>query len=251
MVTPALFAKYKTAADYARSPRGVLEREIHSTGFFNSKAKSLRAVGAAIAAEHGGRVPGHDGRARRAARASDARPPTSSSATPSERTRASSSTRTSAASRGASGFTRQTDPVKIEQRSERDRAEGPADARGAPPDLPRTTDLRRPEAPLRRAARSSRCAPKSVCRPPEKARPLDRNQFSGEPAENPVNNPAEMAQKSRNRRVPAPDCTDPLCDRRSASPISDLAGCPTPCAARQNRETGARSFFHTCNRLRE
>ena len=57
MVTPSLFAKYKTAADYARSPRGVLEREIRSTGFFNSKAKSLRAAGAAIAAEHGGRVP--------------------------------------------------------------------------------------------------------------------------------------------------------------------------------------------------
>ncbi|MFY9552860.1 MAG: endonuclease III [Thermoanaerobaculia bacterium] len=57
LVTPSLFAKYKTAADYARSPRGVLEREIRSTGFFNSKAKSLRAAGAAIAAEHGGRVP--------------------------------------------------------------------------------------------------------------------------------------------------------------------------------------------------
>jgi endonuclease-3 len=56
-VTPGLFAKYKTAADYARAPRGVLEREIHSTGFFNSKAKSLRAMGAAIAAEHGGQVP--------------------------------------------------------------------------------------------------------------------------------------------------------------------------------------------------
>ena len=57
MVTPALFAKYRTAADYARSPRGVLEREIRSTGFFNSKAKSIRAAGAAIAAGHGGRVP--------------------------------------------------------------------------------------------------------------------------------------------------------------------------------------------------
>jgi endonuclease-3 len=57
MVTPALFAKYRTAADYARSPRGVLEREIHSTGFFNAKAKSLRAMGAAIAAGHGGKVP--------------------------------------------------------------------------------------------------------------------------------------------------------------------------------------------------
>jgi len=57
MVTPQLFAKYKTAADYARSPRGVLEKEIRSTGFFNSKAKSIRAAAAAIAAEHGGRVP--------------------------------------------------------------------------------------------------------------------------------------------------------------------------------------------------
>ncbi len=57
MVTPQLFAKYKTAADYARSPAGELEREIRSTGFFNSKAKSIRAAGAAIAAEHGGKVP--------------------------------------------------------------------------------------------------------------------------------------------------------------------------------------------------
>jgi endonuclease-3 len=57
MVTPHLFAKYETAADYARSPRGVLEREIRSTGFFNAKARSIRAACAAIAAEHGGRVP--------------------------------------------------------------------------------------------------------------------------------------------------------------------------------------------------
>jgi endonuclease-3 len=46
MVTPHLFAKYRTAADYARSP-----------GFFNSKARNIRAAGAAIAAEHGGTVP--------------------------------------------------------------------------------------------------------------------------------------------------------------------------------------------------
>jgi endonuclease III len=57
MVTPQLFAKYRTAADYARSPKGVLEREIRSTGFYNSKAKSIRAAAAAIAAEHGGKVP--------------------------------------------------------------------------------------------------------------------------------------------------------------------------------------------------
>jgi len=57
MVTPALFAKYKTAADYARAAPGVLEKEIRTTGFFNSKARSLRRAGAAIAAEHGGQVP--------------------------------------------------------------------------------------------------------------------------------------------------------------------------------------------------
>jgi len=57
LVTPALFRKYKTAADYARAPAGELEREIRPTGFFNSKAKSLRRTGAAIAAEHGGKVP--------------------------------------------------------------------------------------------------------------------------------------------------------------------------------------------------
>ena len=56
-VTPALFRKYRKAADYARAPAGELEGAIRTTGFFNSKAKSLRKAGAAIAAEHGGRVP--------------------------------------------------------------------------------------------------------------------------------------------------------------------------------------------------
>jgi endonuclease III len=56
-VTPSLFRKYRTAADYARAPAGALEEAIRSTGFFNAKAKSLRRAGAAIAAEHGGRVP--------------------------------------------------------------------------------------------------------------------------------------------------------------------------------------------------
>jgi endonuclease-3 len=56
-VTPALFRKYRTAADYARAPAGELEEVIRSTGFFNAKAKSLRRAGAAIAAEHGGKVP--------------------------------------------------------------------------------------------------------------------------------------------------------------------------------------------------
>ena len=57
MVTPGLFRKYSTAADYARAPAGELENDIRSTGFFNAKAKSLRRAGAAIAAEHAGQVP--------------------------------------------------------------------------------------------------------------------------------------------------------------------------------------------------
>jgi endonuclease-3 len=56
-VTPALFAKYRSAADYAKAPPASLEKMIRSTGFFRSKTKSLRGAAAAIAAEHGGRVP--------------------------------------------------------------------------------------------------------------------------------------------------------------------------------------------------
>jgi endonuclease-3 len=55
--TPELFRRYRTAADYSRAPAGELEEAIRQTGFFNSKAKSLRATGAALAAGHGGRVP--------------------------------------------------------------------------------------------------------------------------------------------------------------------------------------------------
>ena len=51
MVTPALFAKYRTAGDYAAADPQVLEREIQSTGFFRNKTKSI------IGMAHGGQVP--------------------------------------------------------------------------------------------------------------------------------------------------------------------------------------------------
>src|ERR1700724_4707946 len=54
-VTPALFAKYRSAADYAKAPPASLERMIRSTGFFRSKTRSIRGAAAAIVAEHGGR----------------------------------------------------------------------------------------------------------------------------------------------------------------------------------------------------
>ena len=57
MVTPKLFARYRTAAEFAAVPQETLEQEIRSTGFFRNKAKSIRAAAAAIEEEHGGNVP--------------------------------------------------------------------------------------------------------------------------------------------------------------------------------------------------
>jgi endonuclease-3 len=57
MVTPALFAKYRTAADWAATPQETLEQEIRSTGFFRNKAKNIRALAAELAEKHGGELP--------------------------------------------------------------------------------------------------------------------------------------------------------------------------------------------------
>jgi endonuclease-3 len=57
MVTPALFAKYKTAEDFARADPRVLEQEIHSTGFFRNKTKSIIGMAQALVEHHGGMVP--------------------------------------------------------------------------------------------------------------------------------------------------------------------------------------------------
>jgi endonuclease-3 len=57
MVTPALFARYRTAADYARAKPTELEKAIQSTGFFRNKTKSIRAATTAIEKKHGGKVP--------------------------------------------------------------------------------------------------------------------------------------------------------------------------------------------------
>jgi len=57
MVTPHLFAKYRTAADYAVADPRVLEKEIQSTGFFRNKTKSIIGMGQALVERHGGEVP--------------------------------------------------------------------------------------------------------------------------------------------------------------------------------------------------
>jgi endonuclease-3 len=56
-VTPALFAKYRTASDYAGADPEVFEREIQSTGFFRNKTKSILGMARALVEDHGGRVP--------------------------------------------------------------------------------------------------------------------------------------------------------------------------------------------------
>ncbi len=56
-VTPALFARYRTAADYARARPAELEAQIRSTGFFRAKARAIIAMARALVAEHGGEVP--------------------------------------------------------------------------------------------------------------------------------------------------------------------------------------------------
>jgi endonuclease-3 len=56
-VTPNLFARYPTAADYAGADPTELEEDIRPTGFFRNKAKSLRGMARALVEDHGGEVP--------------------------------------------------------------------------------------------------------------------------------------------------------------------------------------------------
>jgi endonuclease-3 len=57
MVTPALFARCRTAADYLALPQAELEEMIRPTGFFRNKARAIREACASIELRFGGRVP--------------------------------------------------------------------------------------------------------------------------------------------------------------------------------------------------
>jgi endonuclease III len=57
-VTPVLFSRYRTAADYASADRAELEKIIQATGFFRAKANSLIGLGQALCDRYGGEVPG-------------------------------------------------------------------------------------------------------------------------------------------------------------------------------------------------
>ena len=56
-ITPALFRKYRAAADYARADPRVFEGEIRSSGFFRNKAKNIIGAARRIEEAYGGKVP--------------------------------------------------------------------------------------------------------------------------------------------------------------------------------------------------
>ena len=57
LVTPALFARYKTIEDFAAADVAEVETYIHSCGFYKSKAESIVGMANRILDEFGGRVP--------------------------------------------------------------------------------------------------------------------------------------------------------------------------------------------------
>jgi endonuclease-3 len=57
MVTPALFQRYRDAKAFAEAETAELEGLIQSTGFFRSKARSIKETCRDIVEKHGGAVP--------------------------------------------------------------------------------------------------------------------------------------------------------------------------------------------------
>lgn len=57
LVTPALFARYPTAADYAAADPVELQELIRSTGFYRNKAASIQGMAQALCDDYGGEVP--------------------------------------------------------------------------------------------------------------------------------------------------------------------------------------------------
>jgi endonuclease-3 len=57
LVTPGLFAKYRSVKDFAEADRSELETEIKSTGFYRMKARHIINTSRAIVEQFGGQVP--------------------------------------------------------------------------------------------------------------------------------------------------------------------------------------------------
>ena len=56
-VTPVLFARYRTAGDYAAADEAELEKVIEPAGYYHAKAKALTSLGQALCDRFGGEVP--------------------------------------------------------------------------------------------------------------------------------------------------------------------------------------------------
>jgi len=56
-VTLALFAKYKTAKDFAQAPLPEIDVAINKVNFYHNKAKSIKAAAQMIVEKFGGKVP--------------------------------------------------------------------------------------------------------------------------------------------------------------------------------------------------
>ncbi len=57
MVTPGLFRRYGSAADFAGANQAELEQQIRSTGFYRMKARNIIACSKALVERHAGTVP--------------------------------------------------------------------------------------------------------------------------------------------------------------------------------------------------
>jgi endonuclease-3 len=57
IVAPSLFAKYKSAQDWAKAELETIENDIRSTGFYHNKALSIKGACQVILERYGGRVP--------------------------------------------------------------------------------------------------------------------------------------------------------------------------------------------------
>ena len=56
-VTKGMFSKYPTPVDFANLPLETIKKEIYSTGFYNNKAKSIKAMAEMIVNSLSGNVP--------------------------------------------------------------------------------------------------------------------------------------------------------------------------------------------------
>ncbi len=57
LVTPALFSRYPTVSDFAAAAPAELEKLIYTTGFFRAKAKSIIGSAQALTENHDGQIP--------------------------------------------------------------------------------------------------------------------------------------------------------------------------------------------------